>query len=608
PLKVKAFGKVDSDLKGQIETGFGTFYNHTFLLKDPCPFSFSEVGPLALSFDQGTLLCKWDYRDEKSDFTLSFSNFPLDLLSLNPLEVPITGEITSELSLHQEKRVLTGQWKALLSGFQAGTIQTSGNVTGDLEKERLLLSGHLGREGKEEIGMELSLPIRILLSPPQIEIFWNDSLTGQFFYDGNVEELLDFADLGTHHISGNCNCNLTLSDTLLHPSLKGICTFTNGLYENYLTGVKLTAIEGKGEALGDRIDIAITGRDLPSLGTFEGTGVIELKTEEKFPFLFHAQLQDFAVTQIDLVSSKATGNFTLVGNWEGAHLEGNVDLLQTELHIPSHLPNPLPELTVVYRNALKPPPIPPEKGNFIYPIALDLSLQTIHGIRIDGRGLTSEWNGAFHLGGTSANFIAEGKLDLIEGEFLFAGRSFKLTDGALSFRGKPNEVPYLNLGGLVQVKDVEISVRLKGPLNRPQVTFQSSPPLPMSSIVSYLLFGQEIAEINSFQALQLVGTIASFSGDAPDVLEETRRALGVDRLEIVSMPGPGEEEALTNTVAVQVGKYVGESVLVSYTQGAEFAAGNISIEIEIPHGLTIMLENDQKMEQGKFTLKWNYNY
>ncbi len=167
-------------------------------------------------------------------------------------------------------------------------------------------------------------------------------------------------------------------------------------------------------------------------------------------------------------------------------------------------------------------------------------------------------------------------------------------------------MPYLNLAAQIEVKDISITARLKGPLNNPQLTLQSVPPLPLSTIMSYLLFGQALAEINSFQALQLANSLASLAGQGPDVLESTRKALGVDRLNIVSVPSNDAE--VEDAIAVQVGKYISEGVLVSYTQGAEDSSSNINIEIELKSGWVVQLESDQRQEQGKFTIKWNHNY
>ena len=167
-------------------------------------------------------------------------------------------------------------------------------------------------------------------------------------------------------------------------------------------------------------------------------------------------------------------------------------------------------------------------------------------------------------------------------------------------------MPFLNLAGRMDVRDVLITARLKGPLDNPQITLQSAPPLPMGTIMSYLLFGSDMSEINSFQALQLANSLSSLAGEGPDVLETTRRSLGVDRLRILNLPS--QVEGGEDTIAVQVGKYVAEGVIVSYSQGADYTSGDISIEVEIDGGLSLQLESDQAHEQGKFTLRWSRNY
>jgi translocation and assembly module TamB len=199
---------------------------------------------------------------------------------------------------------------------------------------------------------------------------------------------------------------------------------------------------------------------------------------------------------------------------------------------------------------------------------------------------------------------AKGTLELIDGEFNFSTRRFTLTEGSLSLSGVEHQMPDLNLEAVTETQGVTITARLKGPLDNPQVTLQSAPPLPMGSIMSYLLFGQDISEISGFEALQIASSLASLSGTGPDVMESTRKTLGVDRLRVVSNSGDEGGE----TVALQVGKYVSKGVLVSMTQGTEESSTNISVEIEIKGNIIFQIESDQHQEQGKFTLKWRLNY
>ena len=183
----------------------------------------------------------------------------------------------------------------------------------------------------------------------------------------------------------------------------------------------------------------------------------------------------------------------------------------------------LPDLQIKYINA--PKPIAVEMANIPrrhpYPIFLDLHIFAPEGIFVSGRGLNSEWKGNFQLGGTFTDIEAKGQLELMSGEFLFSGRGFKLTEGSITFSGKPHEMPWINLAGQMRLQDLDILARLKGPLNAPQLAFQSIPPLPMGSILSHLLFGQDLSEINALQAAQIVNSLATFSPDSPNVLNNT---------------------------------------------------------------------------------------
>ena len=92
----------------------------------------------------------------------------------------------------------------------------------------------------------------------------------------------------------------------------------------------------------------------------------------------------------------------------------------------------------------------------------------------------------------------------------------------------------------------------------PQLTFQSNPHLPTSSILARILFNKEISDISHPEALQLANTLMSLSGGAgPDVLEAIRKSIGVDRLTIVSAQ-PGSDQ-----IAVQIGKYLTKGVLIT---------------------------------------------
>jgi translocation and assembly module TamB len=312
------------------------------------------------------------------------------------------------------------------------------------------------------------------------------------------------------------------------------------------------------------------------------------------------------LVELPFATAIGKGNLLLEGNLEAGKASGALLVERADLSIPDKIPRPLPQLPVRIRNPQKPLPLRSLPAPSPYPLFLDLSIDAPDSVFVTGRGLSSEWNGAFQIDGRLDAISARGSLKLSSGEFSFSNRSFKLTDGSLTFTGRHKEMPTLDLSGTITQKGVAITARLKGPLNNPQITFQSVPPLPTGSILSYLLFGQDISEVTGFQALQLANTIASLSGASPDLLENTRRSLGVDRLRIITKSSSGDEG--TDSIAVEVGKYVAEGVLVSFSQGTDDSSTNIRIEVDLKNGFTFEAETEQQQEQGIFSLKYNLNY
>lgn len=617
-LKGEGFWKyADKEFLATLQSASGSFFNHPLSLSFPVTVEISpsvwRCHDLQIEIADTQLFASLQHLPEQTDLSIKCERLPLDFLSLNPLDVSVDGLLSLEAELHESQKALKGTLTAFITGMEVSSLgevdklRANGAFQGFLDKGRLEWKGGLDVRDQPLLALNLSLPVQASLWPLQGFFLYDQEATGQLHFHGKVEDILDFFDLGTHHLQGICQCDLQFKNTLAHPTLEGTCTFEEGLYQNYYTGTDLQDLKARFLAKGSKIFLeSFTAQDSQNKGDFQATGELWVNEKKDFPFTLDASFSRFSCVQIDLVNAEAEGNLHIEGNRQSALATGNVSILKSELTIPDKLPSSLPELKVVYRNASQPVQTPSSALYKPYPLHLDLHVSAPKGVFIVGRGLQSEWKGEFDIGGTFTELTAKGKLELISGEFVFSSRQFKLNHGALSLSGKEHEMPYLDIAGTIDQKGITITAHLKGPLNQPQLTFQSSPPLPLSSILSHLLFGQDLSEISGFQALQLATSIASLAGEGADVMENTRRSLGVDRLQIVSAPGSEDGD---DTVALQVGKYVAKGVIVTYTQGAEDSSGNISIEVEIKDNFVFQAETQQTPEQqGKFTLKWTLNY
>ncbi len=324
-----------------------------------------------------------------------------------------------------------------------------------------------------------------------------------------------------------------------------------------------------------------------------------MQTKEKFPFEFRAELNNLNMLNYDSFSSNFTGPIQIQGDTKQAAAEGALIVSHADFNIPDELPPDIPVLPITYIHQ----PLHMKKNRvgpvILYPISLDIQLSADNEIFVRGRGLSSEWEGDVHLGGKNNNVSANGTLRLLKGEFAFSGKVFTLTQGEITFANKSSQEAFLSLTGTLSLSDATITAILRGPLSAPQLSFQSIPHMPTSSILAKILFNKDISDISPMQAIQLAQTIVTLSGGTgPDVIEKIRKSLGIDRLNIVSASG-------SDDISLQIGKYITRGVMITLSQSAD--SSQVIVEVELSKGFIFQAET-QEEDEGKFTLKWNKNY
>lgn len=601
----------------QLQEMSGSLFGHPLKLTNPTSLKAGpqvmQLKDLSITIGDALLEAGIDKNAKDTTARLRLDHFPIDFLSINPLNLSVKGMIDLDANVFEGNHGASGTIRAKLLDVEIANLQEAdplrahGHIDAKLENNRLACDLGLQVRGSSHFSLTADLPMTVFLHPFHANIQTQANASAHLAMKGQIDELLDFFDLGAHWLEGTCECDLSLSNDLSQPAIDGFCRLTNGRYENYYSGLTLQNIQA--EIIGERNSLrlrSLTAQDSEKKGHLSLKGAWHAAASDRFPFQFDGEFSRLNVADIQWMRAEAGGTVQIIGNLDSARVNAQAAILETDLSIAEPIPHQLPHLQVKYINA--PKPIPDEERSHRpkpYPIFLDLHVYAPNGIFVTGRGLSSEWKGNFQLGGTYTDIEAKGQLEMMEGKFTFAGRSFQLSEGSLTFSGRPHEMPFLNLAGQMVMQDLTILARLKGPINSPQISFQSTPALPMGSILAHLLFGQDFSQIDALQAAQLVNSLETFSGGASNVFENTRRSLGIDRLRIVATPiGPDGGES----IALQVGKYVTRGVLVSVSQGPEGGSTNLGIEVDLTNGFIFQAESQQVQEQGKFTIKWNLNY
>ncbi len=95
---------------------------------------------------------------------------------------------------------------------------------------------------------------------------------------------------------------------------------------------------------------------------------------------------------------------------------------------------------------------------------------------------------------------------------------------------------------------------VKGPVNKPAISFRSNPPLSQREVLSYILFNRGISDITPGQGDELTQSFMSLNSNeqtsrSNDFLSRVRNNIGIDRLDFAACDNQNKEFAL------QAGEY-----------------------------------------------------
>lgn len=597
-------------ISASIDEWKGTAFNKVFALTEICNLELAaksfKVHNFFMNIGEGTLFSRIDLSPSSSIVKIRADEFPLEFIPLphryfslggiGHLDIDLIGwesnlEGTCNLTL---KRAL------FVSEDSNETVTTKGSLQVHLSGKKAQFHGELKAKGGQFAHFSGTVPILYRHLPFQLEMDRESPFSAELVAEAKVEELLNFINIGHHRIEGWAAANFHVSKTLDKPMFQGDFEIHEGVYENYYSGTCLKDVSAKGYLNKQNLIVtdlyAVDGKG----GSATATGHLLLSKLKKFPFSLSGKLNQFEAVTFDTITGNFSGDIVISGDQTGAIAKGQLHVDEATFRIPDQLPTILPELPITFVN---PPEHLTRKKQLpspSSPLKLDLDLNVPGKAFVEGRGLSCELKGKLHLTGNFFDIKAKGDLHLIHGEYIFSGKVFDLTQGEVLFNDKPTPSSYISLSGDCDLPDVNVTVMLRGPITSPTLSFQSSPQLPTSSLLSQILFNKDISEISAVQALQVAQTVISLSGSsAPDVLGKIRKTLGIDRLTIITSENdPGK-------ISLQIGKYLMRGVLLTLSQGAE--SRNVSVEVELKKGIRFQAEMNED-QQGKFSLKWHHHY
>jgi len=99
--------------------------------------------------------------------------------------------------------------------------------------------------------------------------------------------------------------------------------------------------------------------------------------------------------------------------------------------------------------------------------------------------------------GTVASPVIVGRTDLTSGEVFFRSRRYQLEHGIVVFSDPNKTTPAVDISAATKVQQYNLSLSLRGYLDKLNISYASDPPLPTADIINLIAIGRTTQEGNT---------------------------------------------------------------------------------------------------------------
>ena len=432
-----------------------------------------------------------------------------------------------------------------------------------------------------------------------------------FQAEGELDPYLHLLYNDTINLTGQAKIALKLSGQMQAPQIQGGIDIYQGAYESLKTGALFHNIQARLEGDGSKVVLTQFSAHDNKNGILTAEGSISLNRRQNFPFEFYIKPTNIFLVDSDYAAISASGPLNWSGNIKKSTLKGVLTLSQATIRLKEALPHQIKTIEVKYLNMPEGEHLPAylEKKESSSAIDLEVTLQSPDRIVIEGNNLSSEWKGDLLVTGTLGDPLYNGDLHISKGEYKLNGRVFNLSQGSIHFAGPLSKKTTLYVVASKDIDRIQAEIIVKGPVNKPAISFRSNPPLSQREVLSYILFNRGISDITPGQGDELTQSFMSLNSNeqtsrSNDFLSRVRNNIGIDRLDFAACDNQNKEFAL------QAGKYLTENIYVSINKSITDAA---SVAVEAKLHKNLKLQADQSFfgddpAQFRMSLKWKKDY
>jgi translocation and assembly module TamB len=516
---------------------------------------------------------------DRLDLTVQARALPLSIVAVARPDLDLTGTLEAEAVVTGSPDRPDGRYRFNVAKLTAPQTRSAGLPPIDIAASGVLQNGTATVDGTLAAGRAAQLR-----ASGRVPLDAGSALA--LAVTGRIDPALANPALSTggRRVTGDVRVDAAVAGTLAAPRVEGSATLSGGTFTDPVQGIRLTGIEGRVTGRGDSVTVERLTALTRNGGRINVAGRVSLDAGQGFPGQMRIDADRAELVSNEVVTAVSNLSLRLDGPLaRSPRIAGRIDLVTMDVSIPDRMPatrEPLPGTRHVgapahvrARLAAANKARAARAGRGApFDAALDLVLSAPNRVFVRGRGVDAELGGEVRLTGSSRQPVAIGAFDLRRGRLSVIGQRLDFTRGRLTFAG--DLAPDLDFVAETRAGDVSARIAVSGPASQPVFALTSEPALPQDEVLSRLLFAKASGNLSGFQALQLAQAVAQFSGSGgPDLFDRTRRALGVDSLDITTGASGGP--------AVAASRYISDRISVGVRAGArpEDTAATVNVDV-----------------------------
>ena len=314
---------------------------------------------------------------------------------------------------------------------------------------------------------------------PLVAELMNAPIFAQLRYAGPADTLWRLTGSEVIDMSGPLAVGADIGGRLTNPVIRGSLRTQNARLESAVTGMVIDNIAADAHFAGSQLIFSKIAGNTNGGGSINGNGSVTFSGGNALLDLSFNASQALLLNRDD-VAARVTGPLSLRSDANGGTISGNLRLNKSRFQLGrASAAAGVPSLNVRETGLADEDVIQPAA---VHRWKLDLKIAGDN-LAVTGLGITSRWTTNLQVGGFADAPQFTGRADLVQGNYNFAGRIFRLDRGIIRFEGETPTNPRLDIHAEAAVQGIDASVIVQGTGLKPEITFASSPPLPQDELL-----------------------------------------------------------------------------------------------------------------------------